>query len=687
MSESTENISEKKKLSDISLDNSGMPSSDLEITKDDIQIADSIKLPEESLSGVGVISLPSKAPSGTSVSDKPKEQMSSETPEAPGQIPEKPGYVKTDESGLGKSTEANKQTETSDISKNAEKPEDQPGNAGDAADSKTPCVKESSEKNLTLENPDGQPSVVKTEGSAEKDNTDARQAASEKPDTKPKKKGPAHAAPAEKPTPQEDADGNTGKAIKVKQSRKGMKRLLVAFFSCVGVLAVAYFVGAFIFTSHTMPNTFIDDESVAVMDSAELADYAQNRVDSFTLSVSGQGLDIDIPASQMGLTVDSQGFASKMIGSQNPWLWPIDILRDRDRTDMLSGCLFITGMQDAVSDAVDEVNMSGSHPANAYIALDEEDCVFFIVPEVPGSMLDKDLVAKEATLSAKRLESELQLDESVLVEPTILAEDPTLLEALGMANDIKDGTVTVTLGGSPVDSIGAQTIAPWIEVTDDLQVTVNPDLVKQWADSVSSKYNTVGKTRTYTRPDGKVVTVSGGTYGWRVNTDSLVQLVSSALDGAENTVEIPADQQGSGYGIDAGRDWGNRYVDVDLAEQYARFYDDAGNIIWESAIVSGAYGKNDTPTGVYFLNNKATNMMLRGPLKEDGTYEWESHVDYWMPFKGGSFGLHDASWQSAFGGSRYKQGYGSHGCVNLPPAAAASLYGMVQVGDVVVVHY
>lgn len=58
-----------------------------------------------------------------------------------------------------------------------------------------------------------------------------------------------------------------------------------------------------------------------------------------------------------------------------------------------------------------------------------------------------------------------------------------------------------------------------------------------------------------------------------------------------------------------------------------------------------------------------------------------------MPFKGNSVGLHDASWQSAFGGQRYASGYGSHGCINLPTGAAGDLYGLIEVGDVVVVHY
>ena len=48
-----------------------------------------------------------------------------------------------------------------------------------------------------------------------------------------------------------------------------------------------------------------------------------------------------------------------------------------------------------------------------------------------------------------------------------------------------------------------------------------------------------------------------------------------------------------------------------------------------------------------------------------------------MPFVYGQ-GLHDASWQSSFGGNRYKTGAGSHGCVNLPTDQAALIYNTIE---------
>ena len=78
------------------------------------------------------------------------------------------------------------------------------------------------------------------------------------------------------------------------------------------------------------------------------------------------------------------------------------------------------------------------------------------------------------------------------------------------------------------------------------------------------------------------------------------------------------------------------------------------------------------------LTYKEKDRILRGKKLDNGKYEYESHVDYWMPFNGG-IGLHDASWRSKFGGTIY-QTSGSHGCVNLPPASAATLYDLLYKG-------
>ena len=115
-------------------------------------------------------------------------------------------------------------------------------------------------------------------------------------------------------------------------------------------------------------------------------------------------------------------------------------------------------------------------------------------------------------------------------------------------------------------------------------------------------------------------------------------------------------------------------------------YDETGTLIWEAPCVSGTpNGAHNTPTGVFWLNQKASPSVLKGTNLDGSKYE--SAVRYWMPFVGNVIGLHDADWQAAFGGTLYQQGRGSHGCVNLPVGSAADLFGIIQSGDVVVCHW
>lgn len=64
---------------------------------------------------------------------------------------------------------------------------------------------------------------------------------------------------------------------------------------------------------------------------------------------------------------------------------------------------------------------------------------------------------------------------------------------------------------------------------------------------------------------------------------------------------------------------------------------------------------------------------------------YRSAVNYFMPFAY-NIGLHDASWQTEFGGNRYKTA-GSHGCINLPPDIAKTIFENIETGTPVIAYY
>ena len=107
------------------------------------------------------------------------------------------------------------------------------------------------------------------------------------------------------------------------------------------------------------------------------------------------------------------------------------------------------------------------------------------------------------------------------------------------------------------------------------------------------------------------------------------------------------------------------------------FYKD-GKKILESDFVSGNVSKGyTTPPGLFSLTYKQRDATFKGQ-------GYASPVKFWMPFNGG-IGFHDASWRNTFGGTIYKKN-GSHGCVNMPYAAAKTLFENVYAGMPVICY-
>lgn len=459
---------------------------------------------------------------------------------------------------------------------------------------------------------------------------------------------------------------------------------------CLLVLIVAiYAAGCVYFAGRLWPNTSADGHDLSLMTRDEAVAVLEGASEDIDVHVSGQGVDFHLTSENSGISLNAGAAVDAMLAKSPAWTWPAHLLGAHDNSDEVTLLYSDDAVRTAVENALAPFNQTATDPVDASVVYDEASGSFVVDPGAAGTKLDVGSVAS-AVMEALATESgTVALDAGHLVQQAVTADDATLQQTAAAANAYLACRLELTLNGTVLATLDGTTVHSWVVLGEDGSVWIDDSQLASWVDGVEALVDNVGGTRSYTRPDGKYVTVSGGTYGWISDGAAIESIVRDAVAaGTVGSQEIPCKQTAAAYNP-GGQDWGARYVDIDLSEQHVRFYGSDGSLLWESDCITGStLDGHDTPTGVYYLNNKATDQTLVGETDPTtGQPEYESQVSYWMPFVGNSVGLHDATWQTnGFGGTLYAEGYGSHGCVNLPFDAAAELYGLIEIGDVVVVH-
>lgn len=213
------------------------------------------------------------------------------------------------------------------------------------------------------------------------------------------------------------------------------------------------------------------------------------------------------------------------------------------------------------------------------------------------------------------------------------------------------------------------------------ELVLSEAAVEEYVANLANSYDTYGLDRTFNSTRGEMITLTKGTYGTTINQKSEVKYLMENLFSTELhfgvTVEHIPEYKREAFvrGLD---DIGGTYIEIDMTAQKLYYYVDREIVVETDVVTGNMRRKMGTPSGVYYVYNKQTDRILRGP-------GYASPVDYWMPVKGG-IGIHDANWRKEFGGEIYKKN-GSHGCINVPPEVMPELYEMVEIGTPVIMFY
>ena len=336
--------------------------------------------------------------------------------------------------------------------------------------------------------------------------------------------------------------------------------------------------------------------------------------------------------------------------------------------------------EDKLQDKIESLSClseeNAREPKDAYVSEYESGQGFRVVPEEPGTVLEPDKVASGIVAAISNLETELNLEELDAYKKAEKTSEDEELQARA-ANLNRYVTMTVTyLFGDEREVLDGDTIAQWMAIGEDDQVSFDAEQIAAYVKGLASQYDTAYQEKTLKTSYGSTVTISRGFYGWRMDQKKEAEELNAVLLSGESQTREPVyTQRANSHGAN---DYGNTYVEINLTAQHLFFYKD-GNLVIESDFVSGSHARgDDTPSGAYPLTYKQRDAVLKG-----ATYR--TPVKYWMPFNG-NIGMHDANWRSSFGGKIYMTN-GSHGCINLPPSVAKVIFENISAGMPVLCYH
>ena len=454
------------------------------------------------------------------------------------------------------------------------------------------------------------------------------------------------------------------------------KKVVVIIGAVVVLLAVIYLGLSVFFQSHFYMRSTVNGIKVSLASAETVKNRIAKKADGYTLTIVNEeeGKEYEIANDVLDLETSLDGGEiESLLETQNGFAWPYYLFHPKAYVSekvVTFDEAALTKEVESLSFVTKEADVVTENATYEY-----DGTSFVVKEEVYGTNINVEDMVEVLFTKISALEETVGLEEDkCYVQPTVKSDSEELIALVDELNECLGVTITYTVGDD-TEVVESSEVAGWLTADEELQVAFNTEAMEEFVSTMAKKYNTYGQSKTLATSWGTTVTVPGGTYGWKIDVDGEVAQLQEDLLAKEDVsrdfvYQYTANSRGE-------NDYGNSYVEVNLTAQHLYLYVD-GQCILDTDVVTGNISQgNGTHTGAYQIMYCEKDATLKGD-------NYSSDVSYWMPFHGNE-GLHDASWRSQFGGQIYKTS-GSHGCVNMPPSAAATLFSYVSAGFPVLVY-
>ena len=452
-----------------------------------------------------------------------------------------------------------------------------------------------------------------------------------------------------------------------------MKKFLIPSI-IVGVLLALYLGMSLFFSFHYYPDTKIGTVKCGLKTSSYAVDRNKQLGEDYMLSVTDRkGNKFTLTGKDFSYGYVPSGEEEKILKKQNGFAWPANVFKTHRYNISASA----TYDKAALAAKINELSLFNDDyiedPVNADVKIENKN--YEIIDEVPGNKPVADQITKEIETALDDAETSVTLSDDCYVRPEITKDSDVIKNCVSQIQNFMNSTIHYDIDGAD-ENLTSEDIADMLTINDDFSVSLNDKRLTKYVQHLASTYNTYADVRAFKTSSGDVVNIGGGDYGWVISKAKETEQLKQDLAGGAPVEREPIYEQRAKQRTPD--DIGNTYVEIDYTKQHLWFYKD-GSLFLESDIVSGNLSAdNGSVDGVFKIVYKQKDATLVGET-------YRSAVNYFMPFAY-NIGLHDASWQTEFGGDRYKTA-GSHGCINLPPDIAKTIFENIETGTPVIAYY
>ncbi len=138
----------------------------------------------------------------------------------------------------------------------------------------------------------------------------------------------------------------------------------------VGLLALVYVGGAIFFNFYFMPQTSIYGSDYSLKPASDLQKARDSEASTYSVHISGNGLDMTLKSSEIGLVYNSEAYARDAINQQNPWMWPVEITRSRTLNPHATAAYDQNKVDTVLNQQIEQAKEASASLANGGITYD-----------------------------------------------------------------------------------------------------------------------------------------------------------------------------------------------------------------------------------------------------------------------------------------------------------------------------